>query len=178
MKLNAQTAVLARQERSDCMQKISNVKIYNIFSLIAFVVIFGLCAVFGWIDVVNNLFSPSADNLGDVFKMPLTYTIVSFLFLAVLICLVVLGSVVKSRTMLLLAGVYQLLFIIAFIFLYVLTSGNVTSKALYDFITYFLTVVLIPVYGAVWHLNLWFFLIFIALIIGDVIGIVKTFKSK
>ena len=169
---------LDRPERSDCMNKEPNVKLFNSISIIVFVIAFALCAFFGWRDVVNNLFSPSADNLAEGLKMPVTYAIISFIFLAVLCCFVIVGTLIKSKTMLFIAGTYQLLFILGFVLLGVLSAGNITNKGLYDIVVYFLTAVLIPAYGAIWHLNLWFFLYLIVLLFVNVFGLIKAYKSK
>lgn len=155
-----------------------NLLIANITAVASFVVTFVLCAVFGWIDVIGYLFSPSGENVGQVFKMPPTYTIVCFLFFAVLCALVIFGIILKNKLMCLIAASYELIFIIAFILLGLFATGNITNETVYAVVTYFLTAVLIPVYGVIWHLNVFFFLLFIPLVVANIVGIVKAFKKK
>ena len=153
----------------------------KIVSIVAFVVSFLVCAYFGWRDVLNYLFSPSGENVGEVFKMPPTYTIVCFVFLAILIGVAVLGYVLKSRTLVLLSASYELIFILAFImlaaFVSMLDSGN-ASETLMSVFEYVLAFVLIPVYGSIWTINGLFFLIFIPLVVFNIVAIVKAFKTK
>ena len=154
-------------------------KIITNFSAVAvFVVSYVLCAVFGWIDVVKTLFDPSGDNVGEVFKMPPTYTIVCFLFVAVLCAFVIFGIKLKSRLMVLFAATYELLFVISFILLVAFVSGNITNETLFNVIMYFLTAVLLPVYGVIWNINRLFFLIFIPLVILTIVALVKVFKKN
>ena len=158
--------------------KQKNKIITNISAVAVFVVSYVLCAVFGWIDVVKTLFDPSGDNVGEVFKMPPTYTIVCFLFVAVLCAFVIFGIKLKSRLMVIFAATYELLFVISFILLGAFVSGNITNETLFDVIMYFLTAVLLPVYGVIWSINLLFFLIFIPLFILTIVALVKLFKKK
>ncbi len=158
--------------------KQKNKIITNISAVAVFVVSYVLCAVFGWLDVVKTLFDPSGDNVGEVFKMPPTYTIVCFLFVAALCAFVIFGIKLKSRLMVLFAATYELLFVISFILLGAFVSGNITNETLFDVIMYFMTAVLLPVYGVIWSINLLFFLIFIPLLILTIVALVKVFKKK
>lgn len=155
-----------------------NILIANITAIASFVVTFVLCAVFGWIDVVGYLFSPSGENIGQVFKMPPTYTIVCLLFFAVLCALVIFGIILKNKLMCLLAASYELIFIIAFILWGLFVMGNITNETVFTAVMYFLTAVFIPVYGIIWHIGALIFLLFIPLVIANIVGIVKAFKKK
>ena len=145
------------------MEKVKqkNKLLTNIAAVAVFLISYAICAVFGWIDVVKTLFTPSGDNVGEVFKMPPTYTIVCFLFVAVLCAFVIFGITLKSKLMVLLAASYEFLFIISFSLLALFATGNVTNSTLYDVVMYFLTATLLPVYGVIWNINRLFFLIFI-----------------
>lgn len=177
MKLSAVQADLARQGRSDYMNKTDKIiKIIDIVFPILFLLTFGVCALFGWRDVVNGLFAPSGENVGELLKMPIAYTIVCFVFLVVLCVMVVLGTITHSKVNLWISGIYMLLFVAGFIFLSALATGNITNEGLYNIVTYFLTVVLIPVYGAIWHMNFLFFIVLIPLFVINIVGLVKSYK--
>ncbi len=162
------------------MEKVKqkNMVLTTVATVAVFVISYTLCAVFGWIDVINNLFDPSGNNVGEVFEMPPTYTIVCFLFVAVLCAFVIFGIKLKSRLMVLFAATYELLFIVSFVLLGSFATGNITNQTLFNIIMYFMTVVLLPVYGVIWNIALLFFLIFIPLLILTVIALVKVFKKQ
>lgn len=162
------------------MEKVKqkNKLLTNIAAVAVFLISYAICAVFGWIDVVKTLFDPSRDNVGEVFKMPPTYTIVCFLFVAILCAFVIFGITLKSKLMVLLAASYELIFIISFLLLVVFATGNITNESLFDIVMYFLTATLLPVYGVIWNINRLFFLIFIPLFILTIVALVKVFKKK
>lgn len=155
-----------------------NVIITNTLAVAVFSVSFAVCAVFGWIDVIKYLFSVDGQNIGQVLMMPLTYSVVCFLFVAVLCALVIFGYIFKNKLMLLLAAGYELMFLMSFILLGLLSTGNVTNSTLYDILTCMITAVLIPVYGVIWNVNWLFFAIYIPLAVFNIIAIVKVFKKK
>ena len=159
-------------------KSIQNKQKVEIVSTAAFIISFILCAVFGWFDVINYLFSSNGENVGKLFEMPLTYTIVCFLFVAVLCAIVILGYVFKSKLLVIIALSYELLFILAFVLLGVFSTGNITSQGLYDLVSYLLAFALIPVYSVIWNLNLLFFIIFIPLTIYTVYAFVRVFKKS
>ncbi len=153
----------------------------TIASIVAFVVSFLVCAYFGWRDVLNYLFSPSGENVGEVFKMPYTYTVVCFIFLAILIGVAVLGFVAKNKVLVLLSAGYEVLFILAFIMLAVFVSmleSGEASATVMSILEYLLAFALIPVYGSIWTINRLFFLIFVPLVVFNIVAIVKAFKTK
>lgn len=153
----------------------------TVASIIGFIVSFLVCAYFGWRDVLNYLFSPDGENVGEVFRMPPTYTIVCFVFLAILIGVAVLGYVLKSKVLVLLSAAYELLFILSFIMLAVFVSmleSGEASETVMSIMEYLLAFVLIPVYGSIWTINGLFFLIFIPLVIFNIVAVVKVFKTK
>ena len=178
MKLSAVQVASVQRGRSDFMKKTNNkIKIIDIVFPILFLLTFGACALFGWRDVVNGLFAPSGENVGELLKMPIAYTIVCFVFLVVLCVMVILGTIKRSKVNLWISGIYMLLFVAGFIFLTALATGNITNEGLYNIVTYFLTVVLIPVYGAIWQMNMLFFLLLIPLFIINIVGLVKSYKK-
>lgn len=153
----------------------------TVASIIGFIVSFLVCAYFGWRDVLNYLFSPDGENVGEVFRMPPTYTIVCFVFLAILIGVAVLGYALKSKVLVLLSAAYELLFILSFIMLAVFVSmleSGEASETVMSILEYLLAFVLIPVYGSIWTINGLFFLIFIPLVIFNIVAVVKAFKTK
>lgn len=153
----------------------------TVASIIGFIVSFLVCAYFGWRDVLNYLFSPDGENVGEVFRMPPTYTIVCFVFLAILIGVAVLGYALKSKVLVLLSAAYELLFILSFIMLAVFVSmleSGEASETVMSIMEYLLAFVLIPVYGSIWTINRLFFLIFIPLVIFNIVAVVKVFKTK
>ncbi len=153
----------------------------TVVSIITFAVSFLVCAYFGRRDVLNYLFSPTGENIGEVFKMPPTYTAVCFAFLAVMIGITVLGFFMKSKVLSLIPAVYEFIFILAFVLLAAFTSLLVSGEAsqtVMDIIEYFLVFALIPVYGTIWTINGLFFIIFIPLVIFNIVAIVKAFKKQ
>ena len=148
----------------------------GVVSAVVFLISYGLCAFFGWRDVVNTLFNPV--NLGQPMKMPTTYTVVSFVFLAVICAIVILGFIFKNKIMVFLAFFYQILFLLSFVMLGVFATGNVTVEGLYSFLTYLLTFTLLPVYGVIWNINFYFFILFIPLMVFNIIAIVKICRKK
>ncbi len=148
----------------------------GVVSAITFVISYGLCALFGWLDVVNNLFS--TDGLGQPLKMPVTYTLISFLFFAIIIALVIFGFVFKNKAMLLISFFYNLLFVLSFVLLMAFATGNVTDDSLYSLLTYLLTFTLLPVYGVIWNIRFLFIVIFIPLLIFNIIAVVRAFKRS
>ncbi len=177
MKPSVVRVASVQQGRSDTMKKTDKINIFDIVLPILFLLSFGACALFGWRDVVNGLFAPSGENVGELLKMPAAYTFVCFLFLLVLCAMVILGTVKRSKVNLWISGIYMLLFVTGFIFLGALATGNITNEALYNIVTYFLTVVLIPMYGVIWQINLLFFLLFVPLFIVNIVGLVKCYKK-
>ena len=158
-----------------------NKKSITVVSVILFIASFFVCAYFGWRDVLNYLFSPSGENVGEVFKMPPTYTVVCFIFLAILIGVAVLGYVLKSKVLVLISAAYELLFIVAFIMLAVFVSmleSGEASETVMSILEYLLAFVLIPVYGSIWTINRLFFLVFIPLVVFNIVAIVRAFKIK
>lgn len=162
------------------MEKIKkrNKIITNTAAVAVFVISFAVCAVFGWIDVINTLFSADGDNLGELLVMPHTYTVVCFLFLGVLCALVIFGYIYKNKLMLMLAAGYEVLFLLSFVLLGLLSAGSVNNGTLSTIVTYFVSAVLIPVYGVIWNINWLFFVIYIPLLIFNIVAIVKVFKNK
>ena len=177
MKPSVVRVASVQQGRSDIMKKADKINIFDIVLPILFLLSFGACALFGWRDVVNGLFAPSGENVGELLKMPLAYTLVCFVFLIVLCAMVILGIIKRSKVNLWISAIYMLLFVAGFIFLGALATGNITNEALYNIVTYFLTAVLIPMYGVIWQMNFFFFLIFIPLFIVNIVGLVKSYKK-
>ena len=110
--------------------------------------------------------------------MPTTYTVVSFVFFAVICAIVILGFIFKNKIMVFLAFFYQILFLLSFVMLGVFATGNVTVEGLYSFLTYLLTFTLLPVYGVIWNINFYFFILFIPLMVFNIIAIVKICRKK
>lgn len=159
------------------MNKISekNEKILNAAAVALFVLCFAACAFFGNRDVLGTLFTEI--GIGEPLKMPFSYTTVCFLFFGLLVALAVVGFIIKSRLMLFLSGVYELLFIAAFVMLGFAATGNISGEGFFKAVTYAVTAVLIPVYGVIWSINLFFFVLFVPLFVFNVVAIVKTFKK-
>lgn len=149
----------------------------NSASVVLFVLGYIVCGIFGWLDVIKDLFNVNGSNMGEKLKMPITYSIVCFLFFALLIALAVFGLLLKNKLMVFLSLGYEVLFVISFALLGVFAMGNIESATLFKILTYVLCFMLIPVYGVIWHLRGIFFLIFIPLIIFGIISAIKVCKK-
>ena len=145
----------------------------NVISVAVFFIIYAVCGVFGWFDVIIGAFA----TVGATVKMPLTYAISSFVFLAVMIALAVLGLLLKNKVMVLLPFCYQALLIVSFFLLGVFATSNVTNLTVYKLLIYALSAILVPVYGAAWLLRFVIFIILIPLFIFGIVSIVAVFKK-
>lgn len=149
----------------------------NSASVILFVLSYIVCGVFGWLDVIMDLFKVDSSNIGMKLVMPVTYSIVCFAFFALLIALAVFGLLLKNKVMVFLSLTYEVLFVVSFALLGVFTVGSIESVEVFKILTYVLCFMLVPVYGAIWHLRAIFFLIFIPLIIFGIVSAVKVCKK-
>ncbi len=161
------------------IKKVNTYKVreFNAVAIILFIVTFGLCAVFGWLDVVDYLVNDSSLNRAEPFVMPIRYTVICAVFTALIIALAAVGMKIRSKLMVVLSAVYQCIFILSFIVLAFFATGGITNQTLYYAAIYALTAVLLPVYGLIWKIGAYFFLIFIPLVIFTAVAVVKTFKK-
>jgi hypothetical protein len=90
--------------------------------------------------------------------------------------MVVLGQIFKNKVLLLTAAAYQVLLLLSVLMLLLLMNADV-SEALYTVLLWVLIILFAPVYGAIWQLGAFFFLVFIPLIIVNIVFVVKLFKS-
>ncbi len=148
----------------------------NSASVILFIFGYLACGVSGWFNI-QKLFRVN-NNAGELLKMPITYSIICFLFLTLLIALAVFGYILKNKIMIFLALGYEFFFLVAFALLGIFASGNIVNKTVYDILLWTLSFVLIPVYGTIWHLNAFFFLIYIPLLIFGIVSVFKVYKKK
>ncbi len=149
----------------------------NSASVVLFVLSYIVCGIFGWLDVIMDLFNVNSSNIGEKLIMPITYSIVCFVFFALLIALTVFGLLLKNKVMVFLSLTYEVLFVVSFALLGVFTVGSIESAEVFKILTYVLCFMLVPVYGVIWHLRVIFFLIFIPLIIFGIISAVKVCKK-
>ncbi len=145
-------------------------------SVVLFALLYVLCGVFGWFDIIQDLFKVD-NNAGQQLVMPLSYAVVSILFFVFLIALAVFGYLFKNKVMIFLSFGYNALFIISFVLLGLFATGNITNQTFYNILNYALFAFLVPVYGVIWYLGPLFFLLFIPLIIFGIISIVKAYKK-
>lgn len=149
----------------------------NSASVVLFVLSYVVCVIFGWLDVIMDLFNVNSSNIGEKLKMPITYSIVCFAFFALLIALAVFGLLLKNKVMVFLSLTYEVLFVVSFALLGVFAVGSIESVEVFKILTYVLCFMLVPVYGVIWHLRAIFFLIFIPLIIFGIVSAVKVCKK-
>lgn len=149
----------------------------NSASVVLFVLSYVVCGIFGWLDVIMDLFNVNSSNIGEKLIMPITYSIVCFVFFALLIALEVFGLLLKNKLMVFLSLGYSVLFMISFALLGVFATGNVESVTLFKILTYVLSFMMIPVYGVIWHLGPIFLLFFAFLIIFGIVSAVKVCKK-
>lgn len=152
--------------------------ITDVAAVVIFVLSFAVCAVLGRIKVIDNLFSASGDNLGETLEMSPTYSIVCFLFVAVLCVLAVFGLMLKNKLMVLLSITYEALLLLSFISLGLFATGNIENQTLYRIVMYVITVILAPVYGVIWNINMFFFVIYVPLVAFNIFAVIRVFKSN
>ena len=149
----------------------------NAASVILFVLSYIVCGIFGWLDVIKDLFNVNGSNMGTKLVMPITYSIVSFLFFGLLIAFAVFGLLLKNKLMVFLSFGYQVLFVISFALLGVFATGNIESVKIFKLLTYVLSFIMIPVYGVIWHLGPIFLLLFACLIVFGLVSVIKVCKK-
>lgn len=147
----------------------------NVLGLFAFIVSFGGALFAFGFDYIKSLLSNNG-FLNINVTMPASVSVWSFVFLAVLIAMVVLGQIFKNKVLLLTAAAYQVLLLLSVLMLLLLMNADV-SEALYTVLLWVLIILFAPVYGAIWQLGAFFFLVFIPLIIVNIVFVVKLFKS-
>ncbi len=145
-------------------------------SVVLFVITYILCGVFGWFDVIMDLFKIN-NNAGSLMVMPVAYSVISFIFLALLIALSVFGFIFKNKVMIFLALCYEVLFAVTFALLGVFATGGIENVTVYKVLIYSLSVSLAPIYGVIWYMGAFFFLILIPLLVFGIVSAVKVCKK-
>ena len=115
---------------------------------------------------------------GTAMDVSAVYLISSFLFLAVLIALNVVGFILKNKYLLIITAVYQLLLVVALVLLVFLVNGQIDNAGLYNVLMWVLMVLVAPIFGTVWELGSLFFLVFGALVVLTVVFAIIFHKRK
>lgn len=152
--------------------------IANVAAVLLFLVTYGLCVLFGWLDIANGLFTSTGENVGEVFETPIAYTLICLLFFAVMYALAVMGIKLKNKVMVLLPLLYEVILILSIVMLAFYATGGIENETLFGIVGWVLVFGLAPAFGPMWSLSVWLvILMVIALIIATIVGLVKVFKK-
>lgn len=152
--------------------------IANITAVLLFLITYGLCVLFGWLDIANGLFTPTGENVGEKFGNPVVYTLFCLLFFAVLYVLSIIGIKLKNKIMVLLPLLYEVILILSIVMLAFYATGGIENETLFGIVGWVLVFGLAPAFGPMWTLSVWLvILMVIVLIIVTIVGLVKVFKK-
>ena len=153
--------------------------IANITAVLLFLITYGLCVLFGWLDIANGLFTPTGENVGEKFGNPVVYTLFCLLFFAVLYVLSIMGIKLKNKIMVLLPLLYEVILILSIVMLAFYATGGIENETLFGIVGWVLVFGLAPAFGPMWSLSVWLvILMVIVLIIVTIVGLVKVFKKN
>ena len=150
--------------------------LWNVLGLAAFVISFGGALFAFGFDYIKSLLSHKG-FLNVNATVPLSVTVWSFIFFAVLIAMVVLGKIFKNKVLLLTATSYQALLVMSVIMLLLFMNADITNETLYNVMQWAMIILFAPVYGVIWQLGALFFALFVPLVIVTTVFTVKLLKE-
>ncbi len=154
-----------------------NELIANISAAVAFLITYGLCILFGWMQIMGGFFTDTPP--GSEFKTPVLYILVCLLFYAVMYTLSIFAIKLKNKVMAILPFCYCIIFILSFVLLGIFSSGGIENETLLNIVEWALVFTLAPSYGIMWQLPLLLFVIIaLALLVLSIVSLVKVFKKK
>ena len=148
----------------------------TVVSVVVFFAAFAASVALFWKYVIDVFLNQTM--FGTAMDVSAVYLISSFLFLAVLIALNVVGFILKNKYLLIISAVYQLLLVVALVLLVFLVNGQIDNAGLYNVLMWVLMVLVAPIFGTVWELGSWFFLVFGALVVLTVVFAIIFHKRK
>ena len=150
--------------------------IITIASILSFVALFVASVLTFWKYVIDKL--SSATNFGVPLDVSVGYIVISFVFVAVLIALSVVGFLLRNKYLVLVSFGYQLLLVFGLIILVFFVGGQIANQSLYTFLLWTLMVLVAPIFGAALELGGWFVGVLLVLFIATIVFLVLIFKRK
>jgi hypothetical protein len=152
--------------------------IINLISLFVFISGITVCEVLFWNSVILDAFYVTPENIGQEFKMPITYILFSVIFVAILFLLLIFGYKLKNKLMLSLSACFQAVLVIGIILFVLFSLGQITNQGLMIASIWVISAVIAPIYGFVWLTGIVSLFVFLILFVLTFVMLFKILKKN
>jgi hypothetical protein len=172
---------LAQPAENEVKMKSFKCKSKLFVSIVSSLVFAGLVianAIMFWTDVIGGSFAMVDGFVNTTITIPTLYLVLSSVFVAVTVALLVLGKLFDSKVLTGISACYGILLVMALVLLIFFATGMLTNPTLYDIIMWAIVVIISPVFGFVWIAGLWSLLVFLPTVIAAWIIFAKQIKRS